>query len=344
MKKTIWIAGLLIFIQGFYACTNEKWSFPDFDYTTSYFPYQYPVRTLVLGDYMFDNTNDNELKFKIGAHMGGTYENKESINVGIALDESMTENLFNSVGKTPIKALPSSYYTLSNSSLIVIPSGTIKGTIDVQLTPALLEDTLAIGNNYVIPLKITSSTTDSILRGRSSLASPDPRVPGDWTVKPKDFTLFGIKYVNEYHGKYLLRGASLIKSLDGSTVENIVYRQKYVEKNTVVPLLTYRKNVVKYSNSIKRSGGSPGSFEMMITFQDNDEAILTNTTRFPQFTITGTGKRVKNAEEWGDKKRHVIYLDYQIKVGTQTHFVKDTLVFRDKGVIFEEYNPVVILP
>ena len=27
------------------SCENEDWEFPDFNYTTTYFPYQYPVRT-----------------------------------------------------------------------------------------------------------------------------------------------------------------------------------------------------------------------------------------------------------------------------------------------------------
>lgn len=345
MKHIITLIIIVFITIGMYSCKNEEWSFPDFDYTTTYFPYQYPVRTLVLGDYYFDNTNDNQHKFLIGAHMGGVYENKKDIQVGIALDESLTNNLYHSTLGTPIKALPKEYYTLSNGSQIVIANGSLSGAIEVQLTPAFFEDTLAIGTNYVIPLRITSSTTDSVLMGSSSKNSPDPRVSTDWTIVPKNFTLFGIKYVNEYHGKYLLRGTSVIKAADGSTVETIVYRQKYVEQNAVVPLLTYRRNSVKYSNSIRHTvGGSPGSFEMNITFDTNGSAVISNTPRFSQFPVTGTAKMVKDAEEWGEKKRNVIYLDYQIQVGTQTHQIKDTLVFRDKAVVFEEYVPMVVNP
>jgi len=345
MKKFILFAGIIIFTQGFFSCSNEKWSFPDFDYTTTYFPYQYPVRTLVLGDYYFDNANDNQHKFLIGAHMGGVYENKRDIQVGFTLDESLTNNLYHSSLGTPIKTLPKEYYTLSNSSQIVIANGSLSGAIEVQLTPAFFEDTLAIGTNYVIPLKIASSTTDSILSGKPLIPSPDPRIAGNWVARPKNFTLFGIKYVNEYHGKYLLRGTSVIKAADGSTVETIVYRQKYVEKNAVVPLLTTRRNAVKYSNSIRQStGGSPGAFEMKITFDVNGTAVISNTPRFPQFPVTGTAKMAKDAEEWGEKKRNVIYLDYQVQVGTQTHQIKDTLVFRDKAVIFEEFVPKVVNP
>jgi len=348
MKKLIKLFGIILLFHGLSSCTNQKWDFPDFDYTTTYFPYQYPARTLVLGDYYFDNTNDNALKFLIGAHMGGVYENKENIPVGFEVDESLVENLKNAQG-IPILALPEAYYTLSNESEMLIPSGKLQGGIEVQLTQAFLDDTLAIAptnsTNYVIPLRITSSTTDSILGGSTSMSNPDPRIASNWTIKPKNFTLFGIKYVNEYHGKYLLRGTSQIKDANGAAVETIVYRQKYIERNPVVALTTYRKNVVKYTNSIKRTvGGSPGSFEMSITFDGNETAVITNTTRYPGVVVTGSAKRVKNAEQWGEKKYHTIYLDYQINAATQIHSIKDTLVFRDKGIIFEEFVPTVVVP
>ena len=50
MKK---ILVILTLVTGLIACENQKNEFPDFDYTAGYFPYQYPVRTLVLGDYIF---------------------------------------------------------------------------------------------------------------------------------------------------------------------------------------------------------------------------------------------------------------------------------------------------
>ena len=71
MKKILII---LTLITGLIACNKQKDQFPDFDYTTGYFPYQYPVRTLVLGDYIYDNTNDNSHKFLISAAMGASIQ------------------------------------------------------------------------------------------------------------------------------------------------------------------------------------------------------------------------------------------------------------------------------
>jgi hypothetical protein len=354
MKKVIALTGLL-FMLIMTSCTNGHWSFPDFDYTTTYFPYQFPVRTLVLGDYYFDNSEDNELKFGIGAHMGGVYENKQNLQVGFSIDKTLVDrngngktDLFNAAGgaRDSIRALPASYYTLSNPSGMTIPTGSVFGMVDVQLTQAFLDDTLAIAPKnftyYVIPLTMINSSADSILSGIPFAQNADPRIAAEWIKPPKNFTLYGIKYVNQYHGKYLLRGADVIKAADNSTIETIPYRDKYVERNTVVAVSTYRKNAVLYSNSIKRSTGSPGSFEMKITFDDTGNGTILNTTRYPKFTITGSAKFVKDAEEWGYQKRNVIYLDYSIVAGTETHNVKDTLVFRDKGVSFEEFVPKIV--
>lgn len=341
MKRILAISGgLLVSAAIILSCQNEDWAFPDFDYTTAYFPYQYPVRTLVLGDYNFDNSNDNAHKFMISATMGGVYRNERDVIVDFVVDETLTENLYNSSnGGLPVLPMPSGYYTLS-SNQIVIPKGQTYGMVEVQLTPAFFADTLAIGQNYVIPLKMVSATTDSVLQGQAGVSNPDPRVAGNWVIAPKDFTLFGVKYVNPYHGKYLLRGASEIRDGSDQPIDTVVYRQTYVEKDEVVLVQTASMNSVLYKNSIRSSAGSPGSFEMEITFDEGGNAQITDTGKYP-FPVTGTGKFVKEGDEWGGQKRDVIYLDYQITEGTNTHHVADTLVFRDKAVKFEEFKPVV---
>ncbi|MGC1240284.1 MAG: DUF5627 domain-containing protein [Chryseosolibacter sp.] len=342
MKKILAISGALLLSLGILvSCQNDDWEFPDFDYTTAYFPYQFPVRTLVLGDYYFDNSNDNAHKFMVSATIGGVYENEKEVTVDIVVDETLTQNLYNgNTGGLPVKAMPSSYYTLG-SSQIVIPKGQTFGMVEVQLTDAFFADTLAIGQHYVIPLRMVSASTDSVLQGQPGVSNPDPRVASNWVIAPKNFTLFGVKYVNEYHGKYLLRGGSVIKDATATPTDTIVYRQVYVERNPVVSVNTNSLNSVTYSNTIRASAGSPGTFKMLITFDESGNGVITNSEDTPVFPVTGTSKFVKGAEEWGNEKRDVIYLDYQITEGTNTHHVADTLVFRDKAVKFEEFKPVV---
>lgn len=337
MKRIIAISSLLVLILGMFSCENEDWSFPDFDYTTAYFPYQYPVRTLILGDYMYDNSNDNELKFVISATMGGVYENKKDVVVNFQVDESLVENLY--AGSTPILALPQSYYTLSSSNEIVIPKGEFSGGVEVQLSEAFLQDTLAVGVNYVIPLRITDATTDSVLVGDPGVQNPDPRVAGDWVLPPKNFTLFAIKYINEYDAKYLLRGHDQVRDAANNVYEEITYRDKYVERDEVVTVTTVSRHVARYSNNVRLSDGSPGTFSMDMTFSGGNCTIAE--TAGSDFPVTGTGKFVEDGDSWGGEDRNVLYLDYQIDDGTYTHNVKDTLVFRNRTVTVQEFSPSV---
>ena len=324
------------------SCKNQDWSFPDYKYSTTYFPYQSPVRTLVLGNYdLADNTKDNNLQFSIGITMGGVYENTKDIKIGYVLDEALARNLYTDKGDTLV-ALPQAYYTLSPTGTVTIPKGEFQGYIDVQLTEAFLNDPRSCQVRYVVPLKLTSADNDSILQGKPAVPNPDPRVASDWVYSPKNFTLFGIKYINPYHGKYLLRGKDVVKDGTGAMVDQVVYHSKYVEDNAIWHLKTISRTQVEVTGMVRKTSGSLGNFQMIMTFSDDGNCTLTQ-TKGTTFPITGTGKFVKNADEWGGKKRDAIYLSYQITDTSlrETHHVNDTLVIRDRDVRLETFNPVV---
>jgi hypothetical protein len=336
MKK---ILSILILVTGLIACENQEISFPDFDYTAAYFPYQYPVRTLVLGEYIFPNENDNNHKFEIAAAFGGVYENTLERAVSFQLAPELCNNAKWPNGN-PILPLPSTYYTLGSASQISIPAGSTNGRLEVQLTDAFFEDPKSISNNYVIPVRITGVTNlDSILRGKPAVANPDPRKPGDWEVLPKDFTMFCIKYINPYHGKYLHRGTSIVKDGTNATIETTRYAAVYAEKNEVWSLVTSGKNEVTISGSL-RSSIVTGQLRMKLNFSENGSCTITENTG-SAYTITGTGAYVKNAEEWGGKERDAIFISYQVSAGANTYHAIDTLAMRDRGVALEVYQPVI---
>src|SRR3546814_6217797 len=56
--------------------------------------------------------------------------------------------LFRSGGDT-IRAMPQTYYTLSDADRIVIPGGEMNGGVEVQLTEAFFNDTLGMRLGYV---------------------------------------------------------------------------------------------------------------------------------------------------------------------------------------------------
>ena len=341
MKQLMKIAGLFVIFLMIFSCKNQDWEFDDFEYTTTYFPIQFPVRTLVYGDYNYEGENDSE--FLISATKGGGYANNNDITVGFAVDNSLVDNLYS--GNTKIQAMPESWYTLSSQNQILIPKGDLAGGVKVTLNDAFFADPNSSGTCWAIPLRMTSTTADSILSGFTLLDTADPRVAGNWTKAPKNFTIFCVKYVNEWHARYLLRGTSVIKnSADGSVIETVRYAQRYLEQNQVVSFTTSARYQSRFSAGIRHSDGngdSYGNFDILIDYNNSDNTGTIKKNSSFQYDVTGNAKMVKGAESWGDEDRNVIYLDYKIDAGDRYIEIKDTLVFRDKNVKFEEFSPTV---
>ncbi|MFA9390349.1 MAG: DUF5627 domain-containing protein [Prolixibacteraceae bacterium] len=343
MKKII--LSSLIVLSLFTACHNQPWEFTDYNYTTVYFPYQSPVRTIVLGEDIYDNTLDNAHKCKIMATMGGVYENKLDRILDVVVDNSFCDSLkFESDSGNFVLPLPSNYYSLDQSMQIVIPSGEISGGIEVQLSEAFFNDPLAIANSYVIPLRITSVTNaDSILSGSSNIPNPDPRVAEDWASAPKDYILFCVKYVNPWHGAYLRRGIDAGKGNNGNTSldTTAIYHNQYVERDQVVNMNTLSMNEVSLSLKTRDKGDdSDIPFELFIKIDDAGKCML-STPETAVYSVSGGGEFVNDGDMWGGEKQDVMHLNYEVDFGTSKHTFTDTLVLRDRQVKFETFTPVV---
>lgn len=352
MKK---IFILLIFIIGIAACENQPWSFPDYDVQAVYFPIQSPVRTLSLGEDRIDNSLDKEYKFDIGVSIGGMYENKKDWTVDYQVLTTLTDNAyiyakpqtFSAAEK--INPLPAAYYTLTPVTTVTIPSGKFNGLIRVQLTSAFFDDTLAISGRYVIPLKITASSADSILTGSAAITGADPRIISQWNPNksPKDWVMYGINFVNAYHGTYLHRGTDTISvTATGARYDTIVFRTKYVEKDALIKLQTVERNATITDGLGNKIGGNNS---MLVTFA-NDKGTPGNVTisKSPTsaYVVTGTGHYqdiATSTEQWTGITFQSMYLKYSYNDGTYTHKVTDTLVFRDRGIKYTA-NSIVIKP
>lgn len=342
MKRTFLI--LFVILAVFTAC-NKDWEFPDYKYTTVYFPYQSPIRTLVLGEDIYDNTLDNQGKCLIMATMGGVYENKKDVTINVVVDNSLASRLkFERATGDDVVVMPSTYYSLGKDNKIIIPAGKVMGGMEVQLTDAFFQDPRSIDTTYVIPLRITSvSGADSVLRGRSDLPSPDRRKAADWVIVPKDYVLYAIKYVNPYHGTYLRRGVDVVQGANGNTSldTTIIYHQEYVERDQVVNIVTTALDQNSLSLTTRNRGSSVNvPFQLILKFDKQGKCTVTNPSA-ATYTITGNGAFVKKGDMWGNQPRDVLHLQYQVNFGTTTHAFKDTIVMRDRGVKMETFNPVV---
>ena len=382
MKKFLLICAMAFSIM---ACENQINEFPDFGSTAVYFPFQTPVRTLIQGKYDLGfNDNDNLGRFEIGVTMTGVYNNSIDRKVHFELAPELIDAAALGVDTVNVELLPASYYTIEQQSPVTIPAGSIDGRIPVQLNDAFFDDPKSYAEfgevHYVIPLKITNfENLDSLLVGvpAEGVTNPIRIKQEDWQTLPKDYTLFGIKYMNKYQGIYLRRGEDAVtgfvgletvfangnptetesRAIDSSTV----YRSEFVVGDELLPLATAGRKIANATIGVRRADpdlATNNTLSLQLTFNDNEEITVSNADPNSSVTVTGTGQFVENGDEWGGKSRDVIYLDFQYRelevevtqtfffgqvVSTTTatldllHTVKDTLVIRDRDVKFEEF-------
>ena len=146
----------------------------DYTHSAIYFPYQIDVRTFVVGEGM---------KIEVGAALGGVRENTRDRNVSYILDGSLLPAALssmkiasqgyikNSVAPvTTLTQLPSTHYTNSNSSTMVIKKGWHSGTVVIKPDSVnFLNDSLkTLYAYYALPFYITEADADSLVKDRRS--------------------------------------------------------------------------------------------------------------------------------------------------------------------------------
>lgn len=342
MKKLHIFSVILIFL--FTSCKNQDWEFPDFKYQTVYFAYQYPVRTITMGEDLFDTALDNEGKVKVMATTGGVYDNKKDITIDFTVDNAMTSNIiFNSTGAA-VTPLPSNYYTLA-SNKIMIPKGSLTGGVEIQLTDDFFADPKAITTHYVLPIRLDHViNADSILSGIPKAGSLRRKaVTDDWDTAPKDYIFYAIKYINTWQGNYLRRGRDMIVGKNGNNAltQTQSRRNAYVEKDEVKSLTTASLKNTILPLTFKDVDGTNINCALMLTFDNNNNCVISSNTT--GVTASGKGSFVKKGDKnsWGNTDRDVLYLDYQIDMQKMSVSTKDTLVMRDRGVKMETFSVAI---
>ncbi|MBM6865974.1 DUF1735 domain-containing protein [Bacteroides caecigallinarum] len=341
MKK-IYLTSMMLLALA--SCHNGDWHFDDYGTRSVYFAYQYPVRTITLGeDPSTDNTLDNQHKCKIMATTGGGYTNPDDITVYFEVDETLCHNIVFTGTKNPVKAMPQNYYTLSSNSEMVIPAGKLSGGVEVQLTDDFFNDEDAIKNTYVIPLRMTDLVgADTILSGKPLVDEPNVYNSDHWDITPKNYILYCIKYINPWHASYLRRGKDVIEGQPGhlSLSKEIVRHEKYVEEDEVMKLETKSMKEVTYRLYVEDESKQYHYYNVILTFDDDNNCSVSTDTQ--DCSITGEGKFVSKGDKnsWGNEDRDVIYLKYQATIKDLVKCTTyDTLVVRNRGVVMETFTP-----
>ena len=138
MKLKKYIFGIILGTVSltYTSCYNSDREFPDYqEGTTAYFAYQYPVRTLILGNDIYDNSLDNSHKCRIWSTMGGAYGGRDAY-VDIVVDESLCNDLYftddGGNAARPVRPLPSSHYRLMSNTIPY--NGDPRGYVEVEFT------------------------------------------------------------------------------------------------------------------------------------------------------------------------------------------------------------------
>lgn len=338
MKRIIFTAFLMAIVAGlFTSCDNSDWEFPDYDYSAVYFAYQSPIRTICLGEDVFDTSLDNEYKCQIMATMGGVYKNNANIDISIRVDNSLCDNLVFEENDMDIIPMPSNYYSLS-SDKITIEKGSVLGGVIVQLTDVFFNDPKSLLTTYVIPVVMTGVVNaDTILSGTPLVDNPRRGVSSDWDVQPKDYVLYAVKYINQYEANYLRRGKDVISGSQSGTKNR---HAQYVEKDEVVDNITTRSlNTIAWEHQTKDMNDITRNSVLLLTFDNQNNCTITSETE--GVTASGTGKFVSKGDKnsWANKDRDVLYLDYTIDYGDIQSATNDTLVVRDRGLKAEWFTP-----
>ena len=372
LKKYFYGMAMGAVALAFTSCYNSDKEFPDYEGgTTAYFAYQYPVRTLVLGNDIYDNTLDNDHKCRIWATMGGAYGGRNA-TVNIMVDESLCDGLWfvdnGGNPSTPVKPMPTAYYNLLGNTISY--NGDQRGYVEVQFTDAFFNDEKAIENTYVIPLVMTGvNGIDQILTGTPRQGfSPVRQNAEEWATLPKDYVLYCVKYMNPWQGKYIRRGVDNVtengatttivrKDMSFINTDPERYTENPVNQNDEVCAID-TKNMTQaiFPVSFKTSGASI-SCNLILTFSGNTCTISTDdenvtATGSGEFITKGTERPEYKDYQWGNMngqpvQRDILRLSYQVSFDDRNIQVStaDTLVVQTRESNKKEFfSPKYVKP
>lgn len=347
MKTNIFnkVLGLGMMLALFASCENSDIKHPDYEGgTTVYFPYQYPVRTIVLGDGEdYDLTNDHNHVCELQATFGGAYDGKNG-SVNFEVDNNLLNKLTFADGSA-IKAMPANYYTLASNTFNF--NGSLRASVKVQLQDEFFNDPAATSLTYVIPVKMTSqSGFGKILEGSTS-AEVLPDLTDDvlWDVRPKNYMLYAVKFINKYTGFWVADGEDVLTDAAGASKTNARHYAT-VEKRVPVQLTTKSLNtcVLNVSYAI---GEKTYDAQLLLTFGESGAISVSSLTS--GVTATGSGQWTskgatkENGLWWNQKERDMIDINYAVTFADGAKAsTKDNLVYQRSGVVTEEYVPVYV--
>ena len=351
LKKYIYGVALGALSLTVASCYNADRDFPDYEGgTKAYFAYQNPIRTLVLGNDIYDNSLDNAHKCRIWATMGGAYGGRDAV-VNVIIDESLCDNLYflddGGYESRKVLPLPHDFYNYEDVKNATINyNGDSRGYLEIQFTDKFFENakTSSADTTYVIPVRMTGVTgIDALLSGTPNKENPIRQNANDWSILPKDYTLYCVRYMNPWQGKYIRRGVDEVTEAEDGSVWTHIRKDSTLylsdpgrytinlvhQKDEVVGITTKSLNVANFPITVERNVDAKKKARqslpcnLILTFNGDDCTI---TTTDANVEVSGTGKFIAKGTErseyaefqWGSLngelvQRDILDLSYTIK-------------------------------
>ena len=357
LKKYIYGVALGAISLACVSCYNADRDFPDYEEgTTAYFAYQFPVRTLILGNDIYDNSLDNAHKCQIWATMGGAYGGRNAV-ADFIVDESLCNNLWflNEFGQASkrVTPMPRDYYDILGENIPY--NGDSRGYVEIQFKDKFFDDPDAVENTYVIPLRMTQvSGIDHILTGTPLAGTPSRTDIDAWKVLAKDYVLYCVKYMNPWQARYIRRGIDKVTdngteldpdvrkdvSLVNTDLEH--YTENPVNANDeIISIKTKGMKKCIFEPSFKTTGASV-SCKLILTFDNNKCTISTEDEGVTaegegEFIAKGTDREEYKDYRWGSMNqqpvsRDILRLSYKVNFTDKNIQVetKDTMVVQTR--------------
>jgi hypothetical protein len=287
----------------------------DYDYSAIYFPYQIDLRTFVVGEGM---------KVEVGAALGGVRQNTRDRNVHIELQYSLiTMDVLTKMqgasayikdyvitGTTKLvdtlKRLPLNFFTISDSTLIVIKSGWHNGTVVVKPDSAnfLADSAKTIFGKYVLPFHIVSADADSVL-------------------PLKRDAVIGFRFENMLFGKYWHGGSALVNR-PGKADTTYKYYTVVGQPETKVWTVKTLGPGTLYVNGYYDQ--TTAKNEMKLTLKDS--VVNISGVAGSTFAFSADGVSFFNKAKLLQNRK--IILKYKYLNGVNTWHCTDTLTFRNR--------------
>jgi hypothetical protein len=309
MKK---ILAILLISVAMVSCYEDY--LLDYDYSAIYFPFQQDVRTFVIGEGM---------KFEVGAALGGLRENNVDRNVGFEFKTSLitAAQLLSmqsssqahvkvpTTGLTALQMLPSSHYSLSNASNMVIKAGWHGGTVVVKAdSAAFIADSVnTFHAAYVLPFYIKSADADTILENNRH-------------------NVVGVKFENMLFGNYWHGGSARVER-PGKADSTVNYFTKIPQQDNQSWSLTTTGPTSLTVNAYGNRTSAAGAAHMRIV-KKGTKIHLSSAEGSP-ITFSPDGDCVYNNPKLLQDRRIFLKYKYTDADGNTWHCT-DTLRFRNR--------------